>query len=193
MKKIFLLLCLPLLLGALTIDKKVPLDEGGFWGAHYNVPKYSFLFVIGMATWEGSESKIGKASWQALDAGIMSQLVTEVYKTTAKRERPREDLGSNAWGENGKSFVSGHVSGMTAMVTPYILEYKEQNPWIHLLWALPIYQMVGRVKANAHWQSDVLGGGIVGFASGYWAHHLDYPFTLYFVDDNVYFGLKAKF
>ena len=34
---------------------------------------------------------------------------------------------------------------------------------------------------------------IVGFASGYWAHHLDYPFTLYFADDQMVFGFRAKF
>lgn len=193
MKKYFLFIFISISLNAQTFDYKVALDDGGFWGEHYNIPRYSFYLTLGIAAWEGSDSKLGEASWQAIDAGIMSQLVTEVYKVNAARDRPREDTGSNAWNADGKSFVSGHVSGMTAVITPYILQYKDENPWVHLLWSLPAYQMVGRVKANAHWQTDVIGGAIVGFASGYWAHHLDYPFTLYFVDDNVVFGFSSKF
>ena len=193
MKKYLLFLLLSLSIHAQSFDTQVTRDTSGFWGAGYNVPRYSFYLTLGIAAWEGSDSKLGGAAWQAIDAGIMSQLITEVYKTTAKRDRPRADTGSNAWNADGKSFVSGHVSGMTAVITPYILQYQDETAWVHLLWALPAWQMGGRIKANAHWQTDVIAGAIVGFASGYWAHHLDYPFTLYFVDDHVVFGFQAKF
>lgn len=193
MKNFFLLTLMYISLNAQSFDHQVKLDEGGFWGAGYVVPKYSFFLTIGIAAWEGSESELGAAAWQSIDAGIMSQVVAEVYKVSAGRDRPREDTGPNTWDNNNKSFLSGHVAGMTAVVTPYILQYKDENPWVHVLWALPAWQMGGRVKANAHWQTDVIGGAIVGFASGYWAHHLDYPFTLYFADDHVVFGFSSKF
>ena len=91
------------------------------------------------------------------------------------------------------SFFSGHVSGMTALVTPYILEYQEDYPWVSLLWAFPLHQMGGRIKAQAHWQSDVIVGALVGFASGYWAHKRESPLILYFDSDKVVMGLKHKF
>jgi membrane-associated phospholipid phosphatase len=109
------------------------------------------------------------------------------------RVRPRDTDSPNDWFEDGKSFPSGHVAGMTAIVTPYVLEYQDEYPIVHALWLLPAYQMVGRVKAQAHWQSDVIVGALVGFASGYFAHHLEYPFTLYFVDGHAVAGLRYSF
>lgn len=146
-----------------------------------------------MAAYEGSESRLGKASWQALDSAVMSQVITEALKRTTKRNRPRESDGPTEWNKDGKSFVSGHVSGMTAMVTPFILEYKDDYPLVHLLWALPLHQMGGRIKAQAHWQSDVIAGFLVGFSSGYWAYKRETPMLLYFDSNKVIVGLKYKF
>lgn len=96
-------------------------------------------------------------------------------------------------GKRGDSFVSGHVSGITAMVTPFVLEYKNDYPLIHLLWALPLHQMIGRTKVQAHWQTDVIAGALVGFASGYWAHKREYPLILYFDRDKIVVGIKYRF
>ncbi len=175
------------------LDHKVKRDESGFWGAHYYIPKASGVLVFGMALYEGTESRFGKTTWQSLDAGVMSQLVTEVFKRSAGRNRPEDAQSPNEWREGGKSFFSGHVSGMTALVTPYILEYQDDYPWVNLLWALPLHQMGGRVKAQAHWQSDVIAGALAGFASGYWASHRESPLILYFDGDKVITGLKYKF
>jgi len=180
-------------INAWELDKKVKLNESGIIGAHYDIPKYSLIAIVGVAAYEGSESRLGKTSWQALDAGIVSQMVSESVKRIAARNRPREAQSPNEWGEGGKSFPSGHVSGMTAMVTPYILEYKDDYPLVHLLWAFPVHQMVGRVSAQAHWQSDVIAGALLGVASGYWAHKRETPMLLYFSKDNIYVGLKYKF
>ena len=174
-------------------DHKVALDDTGFWGAHYDIPKYSAIGILLMSAYEGTESRIGKTAWQSMDAGVMSQVITEGFKLSTGRLRPRDTDSPNDWGEGGKSFMSGHVSGMTAMVTPFILEYQEEYPLIHLLWALPIHQMGGRVKAQAHWQSDVIAGAVVGFISGYWAHSRETPLLLYFNDGNAFVGLKYRF
>jgi undecaprenyl-diphosphatase len=176
-----------------AFDYKLKLDDTGFWGAHYDVPKYSLFLVAGMALYEGTDSRIGKTAWQSLDAGLMSQVLTEGVKYSAGRLRPRNTDSPNDWGQGGKSFFSGHVSGMTALVTPFVLEYQEENPWVHLLWALPLYQMEGRLKAQAHWQSDVIAGAIVGFASGYWASKRKSPLLLYFTEGNLFVGFKQKF
>jgi len=180
-------------LSAWELDKKVKKDDSGFWGAHYNIPKYSTITVLGLALYEGSESRIGKTAWRSLDAGVMSQLATEGAKAAFGRNRPRDAQSPNEWQEGGKSFFSGHVSGMTALVTPFILEYQDDYPMMNLLWALPLHQMVGRVKAQAHWQSDVIVGALVGFASGYWAQHRESPLLLSFDQDKVVMGFKHSF
>lgn len=193
-KSIFILLSLiSSLLLSNNFDHKVPLEDTGFWGAHYDVPKYSAVGLLLLATYEGSESRLGKTTWQSLDAGLMSQVVTEGLKISTGRLRPRDTDSPNDWGQGGKSFVSGHVSGMTALVTPFVLEYQEDYPLVHLLWALPMYQMAGRVKAQAHWQSDVLGAAVVGFLSGYWVHSRDTSLLLYFNEGHTFIGFKHSF
>ena len=44
------------------------------------------------------------------------------------------------------------------MVTPFILQYAHDEPWIAALAILPVYEMVARVKAREHWQTDVIVG-----------------------------------
>jgi len=178
---------------AFQLDKKLKKDDNKFWSAHYNVPKYSFIGLVGLSAYEGSQTRLGKTSWKSLDSVVMSQVITEILKKSTKRNRPRDTNSPNEWNKNGNSFPSGHVSGMTAMVTPFILEYQDDYPMIHLLWTLPLYQIGGRLKAQAHWQSDVIGGFLVGFGSGYWASKRDFPLLLYFDGDKSYVGLRYKF
>ena len=148
---------------------------------------------MGLSLYEGSESRLGKTAWKSLDATIISTIFTEAFKQTTRRMRPRWGDNSNVWFEKGNSFPSQHVSSMTAMVTPFILEYKEDYPLVHLLWALPVHQMLGRVKAQAHWQTDVLAGFGVGLISGLTAHYNDTPFILGVTPDAISIGFKHKF
>ncbi|MEA3228512.1 MAG: phosphatase PAP2 family protein [Campylobacterota bacterium] len=178
---------------SLELDKKVTLDDKGFWGAHYDVPRYSVYAMIAVTVYEGTETRLGMTSWKALESGVLSQLLAEGTKKLTGRERPRDAETPSEWGEDGASFFSGHVSGMTAIITPYILEYQEEYPIVHSLWLLSAYQMVGRVKAQAHWQSDVIVGALVGFATGYFVHTREYPLSLYFDSDKVVLGLKHRF
>ena len=189
---LLLIAALPIELFGFTLDKKIPLDDQGFWGAHYSIPKYSALTIASVALVEGTQSRLGKTAWKSLDAGILSQLITEGTKKVTGRLRPREAQRPNEWRQGGESFPSGHVSGMTALITPFILEYKEQYPAINLLWLLTLHQMVGRVKAQAHWQSDVIVGALVGYFSGKWAHTREKPLLLYF-NDGIFIGIKKSF
>jgi len=194
MKKIIIsLLLIASFTHAWDLDKKVSKDESGIIGAHYNIPKYSYVALIGVAAYEGSDTRFGLATFKALEAGAISQAITEGIKKSTGRLRPRHSDSPTSWNEGGESFPSGHVSGMAAMVTPYILEYKDDKPMVHLLWLLPAHQMVGRVKAQAHWQSDVIVGALVGIASGYITHKMKTPLMLSFTKDNVYVGIKYRF
>jgi undecaprenyl-diphosphatase len=192
MRYIFLLLSFTMLFSQ-DFDHKVKLDEGGFWGSHYDIPRYSTVALLSFAIYEGSQSRIGRTTYKALEAGFISQVITEGVKKAAGRERPRDAQTPNEWGEGGASFPSGHVSGMTALVTPFVLEYQDDYPLMHLLWALPIHQMGGRIKAQAHWQSDVLVGAAVGFLSGYLEHIQDTPFIVRVTDQGYFFGIKHAF
>jgi len=192
-KTLFILILLANYANAWELDQKVKKDDSAFWEAHYNVPKYSVYAILAVSLFEGTDSRLGRTSFKSLDAGLISQVITEGLKKASGRLRPRYTDSSNEWREGGDSFPSGHVSGMTALVTPYVLEYQDDQPWIHLLWALPAYQMGGRVKDQAHWQSDVLTAALVGFGSGYITHNYDFPILLYFSEGNTMIGFKNRF
>ncbi len=192
-KVLFLLLLFVNSSLAWQLDKKVAKSESAFWEAHYNIPKYSACAILALSLVEGTQSRIGKTSFESLDAGIISQVLKTGIKKAAGRTRPKYTDSPDEWREGGESFPSGHVSGMTALVTPYILEYQDDKPWIHLLWSLPAYQMAARVKVQEHWQSDVIAGALLGFASGYITHNYNFPILLYFAEDHAMVGLKYRF
>jgi undecaprenyl-diphosphatase len=122
-------------------------------------------------------------------------LVTQVIKRTFSRARPRDggdpDLFFQGW--SNESFISGDVAVMASLVTPWMLEYGKDAPAVYLLSALPLYTSMARLKVHAHWQSDVIGGLLIGGLAGYWAHQRDTPFLLFFTSDGVFVGLKKKF
>jgi membrane-associated phospholipid phosphatase len=61
------------------------------------------------------------------------------------------------------SFPSGHTSLTWALITPYARAY--HMPW---LYALGVASGAGRVMQNAHWFSDVVGGGLLGYFTARW-------------------------
>jgi len=55
-------------------------------------------------------------------------------------------------------------------VTPFILEYGQEQPWIYAPAALPVYDGYARIKTRGHWQTDVLAGLAIGTAAGWYSH-----------------------
>jgi len=177
-----------------TIDKRVsaPTDNA-FWKSHYDIPQYSAIGVLGFALYQGNDTRIGKTAWKSVESAIGATLMTEVLKTLTRRRRPTWTDDPQVWQTGGASFPSLHVASLTALITPFVLEYQDDYPMVHLLWGLSAHQMIGRVKAQAHWQSDVLGGLAVGLLSGYLAHNQESPLLLYYSEDKVIMGLKHRF
>jgi undecaprenyl-diphosphatase len=192
-KILILVLVIPLF--SFEFDKKVKKDESTIWKIHYEIPRILTYSVILSSVIEGSESRFGKTSWRAFDSFLIGQAITETLKRTTNRVRPRHTDSPNQWfkGSGNKSFPSGHVSSVTSLVTPFILEYRKDYPAIYLLALLPIHQMISRVKAQAHWQSDVTVGALIGVLSGYYSYKREYPLTLYFSKNKSFVGLRYKF
>lgn len=193
MKIIFTLLTSIIFLFSFTLDKKYPYDDNKFWGLHYDIPYDMTVVVISLALIEGTNSRLGRTSFEAIDAGLINTLITQSIKRVTGRVRPRSATTPDEWFEYGNlSFPSGHVSSVTAFVTPYILEYHKTNPLIWSLAFFPIHQMVGRVKYQAHWTSDVIVGAMVGVLSGYMAHN-NSPLLLSLSGDEKFIGLRHRF
>jgi undecaprenyl-diphosphatase len=185
----------PLAAFAGGIDQKATYDQSGIWSrTNQRVLEYGSIIVnISLAVVEGGETRLGRNAWQSVDSMALSSAIALVAKPVFGRQRPSENDDPDSWGQGGKSFPSGEVALITGVVTPYILEYHQDNPWVYSLALLPVYDSIARVKAQAHWQTDVLAGMAIGVGSGYLAWKRDSPFFLNLLPDGVKVGYRKKF
>ncbi len=82
---------------------------------------------------------------------------------------------------------------MAAVVAPFIAEYHHDTPAVWVLAALPVYIGVGRLKSQAHWQSDVLAGAALGGTVGYLVHASNPNFTATLLPRGFSVGYHTSF
>ena len=177
------------------IDHPVELESSGIWArSNQNLLRYGLLVGdIGLAVWEGGETRLGHSAWQSIDSVTLAGLTAEAGKRIFGRLRPTETNDPNQWFQGGRSFPSGEVAEISGIVTPYVLEYGHDHPAVYALELLPAYDAVARVKVGAHWQTDVLAGWAIGTGTGYLAHQRDNPFILSLLPHSVSIGVRKRF
>ena len=160
--------------GPLGLDHRLDLDTSGIWAnSNQKVVEYgSALLLLGGAFYEGNTSRIGKTLWRSVDAMLLGDVSAAAGKAILRRQRPIDGNDPNAFFKSGtdKSFPSGEMTHITAIVTPLILEYRQDTPQVWLLAVLPAYVGIARLKAQAHWQTDILASVALGAGAGYFAH-----------------------
>ena len=183
--------------GPLGIDHRVTFDDSGIWQRKYQQDLMTLMIggeIVG-AVWEGGETRLGKTFWQSIDASVLGGVSAEALKITTSRKRPSETDNPNEWfkGDNHRSFPSGEVTTASAIVTPFVAEYREDHPSVYALEILPAYDMVARVKVWGHWQTDVLAGFALGTGWGVYAHSREQPLILSVLPHGFMVGLHKKF
>ena len=119
-----------------------------------------------------ANDKLAHTSTVALGAGVLDSVETLALKAVIGRDRP--NISNNPYNftafnprysliYGASSFPSGHTSLSWALITPYARAY--HMPW---LYALGVVSGAGRVMQNAHWFSDVVGGGLLGYFTARW-------------------------
>lgn len=183
--------------GPLGIDHKWRYDDGGIYKRSIQKNLLTLLVAgdVAGALWEGDQSRMGKTLWQSVDSTLLASASAAVMKAAFTRARPSQTNDPNQFFQGGShySFPSGEVAAMSGLVTPFILEYRQDTPWVYGLELLPLYDMVARMKVQAHWQTDVLAGFAVGTLSGYYAHSRQKSFTLQILPGGFSVGLKREF
>jgi acid phosphatase family membrane protein YuiD len=184
------------------IDHLVPYDDSGIWKrSNQEFVEYGLIAAeVGGALWEGGESRLGQTFWRSIDSSVAAGLVAQVMKVAFSRVRPR-DSGPppgdpNLWfqGHGNQSFPSGEVTAVSSIVTPFVLEYGHDHPGVYALELLPIYDAIGRVKVQAHWQTDVLAGFALGTGAAWLIHRSpNSPFILKIMPHGIYVGLSKEF
>ena len=103
-------------------------------------------------------------------------------------------MGPNPWFVGGgDSFPSGEVTLQASFVTPIIVNYGRRYPWVWALELLPAYDAVARMKAQAHWQTDVLAGWALGTAVRYLTTTWDTSVFVQILPHGLTVGFSKRF
>lgn len=181
--------------GPLGIDHRLAYDNSGIWARHDQLRLQDgvVLVELGGALWLGGENRLGNTFWRSLDSSAFTALTVEGMKYSFGRQRPSQTSDPNQWFSGGQSFPSGEVALQASFVTPFILEYSHDHPWVWSLELLPAYDGLARMKVHGHWQTDVLAGWAVGTLWGLYAHDRQTPFFLGIMPHGIVVGLRTTF
>jgi len=184
--------------GPLGIDHVLAYDDSGIWNRKYqNLVVYGPITteVVG-ALWGGCESRLGRTYWQSIDASLAGGISSTVLKYAFSRVRPIDSNNNpDLWfkGHGNESFPSGEVTAMSAIVTPFVLEYGRDDPLVYALELLPLYDAVARMKVQAHWQTDVIAGFALGTTAGWLMHrNRDTRYVVRVMPHSIYVGIKTR-
>jgi undecaprenyl-diphosphatase len=183
--------------GPFAIDYRLERSDTGIWDRNVQLALgYTVIAMdVGGALWLGNDRPLGHAAWQAADSMALSGITTTVLKYAFSRARPTQGNDPNLWfqGSGHESFPSGEVALQASFVTPFIIDYQREHPWVWALEILPAYMSVARLKSQAHWQSDVIAGWLIGTGAGYLATKPRVPIFVQVLPRGVSVGLYKRF
>ncbi len=178
-------------------DHQLPLDESGIWARNNQLGLQNAVIAAELAgsLWFGNDDELGHTFWQTIDSSVISGIGATVMKYAFSRARPNQGNNPNAWfqGSGYQSFPSGEVTLQASFVTPFIVNYHQQDPWVWALEILPIYDAIARLKSQAHWQTDVIAGWALGTGVGYWSTTRGIPVFVQILPGGLSVGFSKRF
>jgi membrane-associated phospholipid phosphatase len=179
------------------LDQELRLDQSGIWARSYQTSlEYGVIAMeVAGSLWFGDDNELGRTFWQTIDASSVSGIAATILKDTVGRPRPYQHNDPNQWfkGSRYHSFPSGEVTLQASFVTPFIVNYVREHPWILALEALPVYDAIARLKSQAHWQTDVIAGGLLGTGVGYWSTTRTTPLSVQVLPRGLSVGFYKRF
>ncbi|SRR5579883_65983 len=182
--------------GPFGIDYELGKGDTGIFNrnAQTGLEVGSWAFVAAGALFLGNDNRLGHTFWQSADSAVLAGLSVQALKYAFRRARPDQGNNPNAWFHGGdQSFPSGEETLQASWVTPFILDYYHDHPWVWALELLPIYDGYARMKSQAHWQSDIIAGWLLGSGFGYWAAHRNVPLLVQILPGGVSVGFYKRF
>jgi membrane-associated phospholipid phosphatase len=179
------------------IDHEWALDENGIWARNYQTALQDGVIALEVAgsLWYGNDNELGHTYWQTIDSSVISGVAAQLLKYGFSRARPYQGDNPNAWfkGSGYQSFPSGEVTLQASFVTPFIVNYGRQDPWVWALELLPAYDAIARLKSQAHWQTDVIAGWALGTGVGYWSSTRAVPLAVQILPGGLSVGFSKRF
>ncbi|HJS90896.1 MAG TPA: phosphatase PAP2 family protein [Steroidobacteraceae bacterium] len=182
--------------GPLGIDYELGRGDTGVFnrGAQLGLEYGSVAFIAAGSLFLGNDNELGHEFWQSADSAVLAGLSVQVLKYAFRRARPSQGGNPNVWFHGtDQSFPSGEETLQAAWVTPFILDNYRQHPWIWSLELLPIWDGYARMKSQAHWQSDIIAGWLLGSGFGYWAAHRNIPLLVEILPGGASVGFYKRF
>ena len=182
--------------GPFGIDYELGRGDTGIFNrnAQTGLEVGSWAFVAAGALFLGNDNELGHTFWQSADSAVLAGLSAQVLKYAFRRARPDQGDNPNAWFHgHDQSFPSGEETLQASWVTPFILDYHHDHPWVWALELLPIYDGYARMKSQSHWQSDIIAGWLLGSGFGYWAAHRNVPLLVQILPGGVSVGFYKRF
>ncbi len=183
--------------GPFGFDHRLHYDNSGIWARKYQLTVEFGLIAgaAGVAFYEGSESRMGNVAWKTMDSMLITAGIVQVAKPAFSRARPSQsdDSGKFFQGNGHRSFPSGEVAHVAAAVTPALMEYGQEHPWLYAAsGTLLVYDSVARMKARGHWLSDVVGGAAIGAGTGYFMEKRDKSVIVSVLPGGVFVGYSKR-
>jgi membrane-associated phospholipid phosphatase len=138
-------------------------------GQWYTVfPAAGVLFATGKAF---HDEKLEETGVLGLEALADADIVTNVVKVVARRERPGAGDHGGHFEEGGSSFPSGHATQAWALAAVVASEYGGHR-WVpYASYGYAALIDVSRVLSQEHFTSDVFVGSAIGFFIGRYLVH----------------------
>jgi len=136
-----------------------------------NVGLYSEFGIGGALFLTGcrSDSALRGAGFHVLESMGYTVAATEVIKTAFNRSRPNRPglLENDSFWDGGKSFPSGHAALSWAFAAAMARQFP-RNKWVKFgSYSLATVVSSLRFSAKQHYPSDILIGGVEGYAIGH--------------------------
>lgn len=134
------------------LDHELGYDKHGLYSQNVQTGLEASVIateVVG-ALWLGNDDPLGHTFWQTVDSSSIAGISSTVLKYAFSRARPYQGDNPNQWfqGSCCKSFPSGEVTLQASFVTPFIVDYSRQHPWIWALEILPVWDAYARLKSR---------------------------------------------
>lgn len=142
---------------------------GKIFGSGYALPIPAGLFLVGK--FDGAP-RLERASRNAMEAWIVTQLVVQPLKYGVHRHRPSSSRSAYVFDgpslsndDADLSFSSGHSANAWGWLPAFAMEYSDR-PWLAgAIYAAAVSTSLSRVHDGEHWSSDVVVSAGVGWVA----------------------------
>jgi hypothetical protein len=151
--------------------KSIPMELGRMYGELYSPVLIAGAF--GLHNLITQDLYTRKIAFEILQTTLYAGAITTALKFAFGRIRPTDENESKSFGhwtiydDSFHSFPSGHTTVAFSIST--VLSKNAKSDFLKVVAYLPaVLTAVSRVYQDNHWTSDVLLGGLIGYALGDW-------------------------